>query len=36
MRIYGPERQKVKEDWRRLHNEELCRIYALPNNIKVI
>jgi hypothetical protein len=30
--IFGPRRDKVTGDWRRLHNEELCNLYA-PNII---
>jgi hypothetical protein len=32
-RIFGPEKEEVKGDWRRLHNEELHNLYALPNVI---
>jgi hypothetical protein len=34
-RIFGPRREKVAGGWRRLHNEELHNLYALPN-IRVI
>ena len=30
-RIFGPRRDEVTEDWRRLHNEEINVLYALPN-----
>jgi hypothetical protein len=32
-RIFGPKKEEVAEDWRRLHNEELHNFYALPNII---
>jgi hypothetical protein len=27
-KIFWPNRYKVTEDWRRLHNEELCGLYC--------
>jgi hypothetical protein len=35
-RIFGPKREEVTGGWRRLHNEELCNLYASPNIIWVI
>jgi hypothetical protein len=35
-RIFGPKREKVAGDWRRLHNEELRNLYDSPNIIRVI
>jgi len=32
----GPERGEVTGEWRRLHNEELCYVYSLPNIFGVI
>jgi hypothetical protein len=29
-RMYGPKREEVVGGWRRLHNEELHNLYALP------
>jgi hypothetical protein len=34
--ILGPKREEVAGGWRRLHNEELHNMYALPNIIKTI
>jgi hypothetical protein len=30
-RIFGPKTKEVAGGWRRLHNEELHNLYALPN-----
>jgi hypothetical protein len=35
-RIFGPKREEVAGGWRRMHNEELCNLYASPNIILVI
>jgi hypothetical protein len=35
-RIYGPRRDEVTRDWRRLHNEELNDLYSSPNIVRVI
>ena len=35
-RIFGPKRDKVIGEWRRLHNEELSDLYASPNIVQVI
>jgi hypothetical protein len=34
--IFGPERNKVTGEWRRLHNEEIYALYSSPNIILVI
>jgi hypothetical protein len=35
-RLFGPKRRKVAEGWRRLHNEKLHNLYALPVVTRVI
>jgi hypothetical protein len=35
-RIFGPKRDEITGEWRRLHNEELNDIYSSPNIIRVI
>jgi len=35
-RIFGPRRDKVTGEWRRLHNEELNDMYCSPNIVRVI
>jgi hypothetical protein len=35
-RIFGPERDKVTGEWRRLHNKELYALYSSPNITRVI
>jgi hypothetical protein len=34
--IFGPKRDEVTGEWRRLHNEELNGLYSSPNIIRVI
>jgi len=36
LRIFGPKRDEVMGDWRRLHNEELNDLYSSPNIVWVI
>jgi hypothetical protein len=35
-RIFGPIRENVAGDWRRLHNEELCNLYTSPDIVRVM
>ena len=34
--IFGPRRDEVAGEWRRLHNEELNDFYTSPNIVRVI
>jgi len=35
-RVFGPKRDKVTGEWRKLHNEELRDLYFLPNIVQVV
>ena len=35
-RIFGPRRDEVTEEYRRLHNEDLNDLYSPPNIVRVI
>jgi hypothetical protein len=35
-RIFGPKRDEVTGEWKRLHNKKLYALYSSPNNIRVI
>ena len=35
-RIFGPKRDEVAGEWRKLHNEELHDLYSSPNIVRVI
>jgi hypothetical protein len=35
-RIFGPKRDELRGEWRKLHNEELHNLYFSPNIIRMI
>jgi len=35
-RIFGPKRDKLTREWRKLHNEELNDLYSSPIIVRVI
>jgi len=35
-RVFGPRRDEVTGEWRKLHNEELRDLYSLPNIVWVV
>ena len=35
-RVFGAKRDEVTGEWRKLHNEELSDLYALPNIVRVV
>ena len=35
-RIFGPKRDDVTREWRKLHREELNGLYSLPDIVRVI
>jgi hypothetical protein len=35
-RIFGPTRDGVAGEWRKLHNEELHKLYSSPNIMRLI
>ena len=34
-RVFGPKRDEVTGEWRKLHNEELNELYSSPNIVRV-
>jgi hypothetical protein len=36
LKVFGPKRDKVTGEWRKLHNEELNDLYSLPNIVQVV
>ena len=35
-RIFGPKGDEVREEWRKLNNEELNNLYSSPNIVRVV
>jgi hypothetical protein len=35
-RVFGPRRDEVTGDWRKLHNDELNDLCSLPNIVRVV
>jgi len=35
-KIFGPKRDEITGEWRKIHNEELCDLYCSSNIIRVI
>jgi hypothetical protein len=35
-KVFGPKRDKVTGEWRKLHNEELNDLYSSPNIVQVV
>ena len=35
-RVFGPKRDEVTGEWRKLHNEELSDLYSVPNIVREV
>jgi hypothetical protein len=35
-RVFGPKRDEVTGEWRKLHNEELNDLYSFPSIVRVV
>jgi len=35
-RVFGPKRDEVSGEWRKLHHEELRNLYSLPDIVRVV
>ena len=35
-RVFGPKRDEVTEEWRKLNKEELSDLYSSPNIVRVV
>ena len=35
-RVFGPKRDEVTVEWRKLHKEDLSDLYSLPNIVRVV
>jgi len=36
LRLFGPKRDEVTGEWRKLHNDELDDLYSAPNIVRII
>ena len=36
LKVFGPKRDEVTGDWRKLYKEELNDLYSLPNIVRVV
>jgi hypothetical protein len=36
LRLFGPKRDELAGEWRKLHNEELNDLYSLPKIVRVV
>jgi hypothetical protein len=34
--VFGPKREEMTGEWRKLNNEELNDLYSLPNSVRVV
>ena len=35
-RVFGPMRDEITGEWRKLHKEELRDLYSIPNSVRVV
>jgi hypothetical protein len=35
-RVFGPKKDEVTGEWRKLHNEEFNDLHSLPNIVRVV
>ena len=35
-KVFGPKRNEVTGEWRKLYNEELIHLYSLPSNVRLV
>jgi hypothetical protein len=35
-KVFGPKRDEVTGEWRKLHNEGLSDLYSLPNIVRMV